>query len=75
MSIGPGAVARLYGTYATSPECVKDLATMLLQEPSPTAIPCLPMTTQQVIDKSVNISLLVHMIGVVGYDVSSNNKV
>ena len=70
MSIGPGALARLYGTYATSPEITKELAEMLLKEPSPTAIPCLERTTQDVINHSSNISLLKHMMAVVGYNTS-----
>ena len=71
MSIGPAAIARLYGSYATSPECVKQLAEMLLKEPSPSAIPCLPMDTQSIVDRSANISLLTHMLAVVGYDVTT----
>ena len=74
MSIGPRAIARLYGTYATSPECVKHLAEMLLKEPCPSALVCLPRSTQEVINKGANISLLTHMLGVIGYDVSSNTR-
>ena len=71
MSIGPAAIARLYGVYATSPECVKQLAEMLLKEPSPSAIPCIPVSTQEVVDRSANISLLMHFMAVIGYDVAS----
>ena len=74
MSIGPGALARLYGAYATSPEMTKELAEMLLKEPSPTAIPCLERTTREIINHSSNISLLKHMGAVIGYDMSSTPR-
>ena len=74
MSVGPKAVARFYGSYATSPEVVKQLAEMLLKEPSPSAIPCVPISTQDIIHKGANISLLTHMLGVIGYDVSGKGE-
>ena len=74
MSIGPGAIARFYGLYATAPEVVKKFAEMLLTEPSPTAIPCVEMETQGIIDRNVNVSLLNHMMAVIGYNVSSNSE-
>lgn len=74
MSIGPAAVARLYGTYATSPAYVKELAELLLKDPSPSALPCLPRTTQDIINHNQNVSLLTHMLGVIGYDVSNGLK-
>ena len=74
MSIGPAAVARFYGSYATSPECVKELATMLLKEPSPTQLPCLPRHTQEIINRGRNIGLLTHMLGIIGYDVRPEGR-
>ena len=74
MSIGPAAIARFYGEYATSPECVKQLAEMLLKEPTPSAIPCMPVTTQDIVRQSVNVSLLVHMLAVIGYHVTTSGK-
>lgn len=71
MSIGPAAVARLYGTYATAPDVSKQLAKMLLKEPCPTALPCLPMSTQEVIERNRNISILFHELAISGYDVRS----
>ena len=74
MSIGPRAIARLYGSYATSPECVKQLAELLLKEPCPSALVCMPTSTQEIIHKGANISLLTHMLGVIGYDVSGKES-
>ena len=75
MSIGPAAVARLYGTYATSPEYVEELAEKLLKDPTPSAIPCIERTTQDVINHSCNVSLLNHFLAVIGYDVKPEKQV
>ena len=75
MSVGPAVMSRLYGLHATAPECVKELAETLLKEPTPSAIPCIPETTQDVINKNMNISLLTHFLAVIGYNVSTGVKV
>jgi hypothetical protein len=63
------AAARLYGVHSNSLVAQNELARKLLRDPHPSALGNIGMTTQEVLETSVNIGLYKHLLASTGYEI------
>lgn len=74
MSIGPEAVSRFVGTTANSPTAVQELARNLLVQQKPSQLGRIDYETDDIIRENVNIGIITHMMGAIGYDISESSE-
>jgi hypothetical protein len=68
MAIGPETMVRHAGVTTNSPKAVKILMHELYTNPHPTRLEHIDISTEEVINSAINVSLCKHMMAVVGND-------
>ena len=73
MCIGPVNAARLMGLYTSSIKAVEQLQDVLLNNPQPTAVEDIQMSTDDIIGDSKTVTMLTHMFGVSGVGIPTTS--